>query len=435
MLTSTSLANTGSTFTSSLSPTVFSSSTRQSSPNARSSKASRLGESSQGSKISTSTKIIPASTSNRASLSISSAGDGNYSETSATFTSSYPSRSQTAASNQSCSLCMKSSVSTAARSSVSQTTSILQRSSVASDPAVSVSPAPTASGFSASSTPVVSAFYEVLSGGVTTYYNITATITSPPPGFTTIMASNSQWTGDTTTVSDGTTYPVIYGCTGCGGLHHGIVIAGLGGGPTDPKREGCRSGIFAIFRSIFGCGTGFTFPSIWGLPPFIIDPLGDPVPLAPGSETDPDPDEDPDDETSSKPQSNGPSSSRASLTPSLSRASSSTPTFSTSASSVASCSPSSTPNLYAIFLVTGITDAEVGSLSTYLQEVGGPDVVAPISLGIDDVATMFVAVIDDCVASKIDAHPSVIKPRLLLCIGSPANTTRSRLVFRIIRYR
>ena len=133
-----------------------------------------------------------------------------------------------------------------------------------------------------------------------------------------------------------------------------------------------------MFRSIFGCGTEFNFPSSWGLPQFIIDPLGDPVTSAP--ETDPDPDKEP----TGKPRSNGPSLSQTS----------STPTISIPASSTASCSPASTPDLYAIFLVNEVTDAEVGSLSTYLQEeVGGPEVVATIS------------------ASKINSHPSVGLPQ------------------------
>lgn len=246
VFTSTSHTYTESISASSLSPTVFSSSTRQSPPNTRSSKVSRLGEASQGSKKSASFKRLSASTTNQDSLSVSSAADGTSSETIASFISSYSSHSQPVASNQSCSLCMESSVSTAARSSssntassemiatftpsfshssshstptvlsqscslcsqsslltasssyssprtrirpdsmfrssVSQTTSNSPRSSMASGAAVSVSSTAMVSAFSASSTPVVSAFYEVLSGGVTSYYNITATITSPPPG-------------------------------------------------------------------------------------------------------------------------------------------------------------------------------------------------------------------------------------------------------------
>ena len=214
--------------------------------------------------------------------------------------------------------------------SVSQTSSSLGRLSASSGPTKT-----------SSNTPVVSEFYEILPGGVTTSYSITTTITSPPPGFSTFLASNSSWTGDTTTVSDDTTYPVIFGCAKCTGSHQGLVIMGLGGKTSDPGRTGCGSG---IFRSIFGCGTEFNFPPIWGITPFIIDPLGDPVPLAPEPEADPNSDQDPD--QTSNPKSDEPSFSRASSTAassasassisdraSLSRASSNS-TSSASASSI-----------------------------------------------------------------------------------------------------
>lgn len=154
--------------------------------------------------------------------------------------------------------------------SVSQTTSNFRRSSASSSPTKT----------SSSNSALVSVFYEILPGGTTTYYNITTTITSPPTGFTTILASNSHWSGDTNTVIDHTTYPVLYGCAHCGGLHNGIILAGLGGTSSDPARTGCGSGILAIFRSIFGCGTEFNFPPVWDLPAIILDPSGDPVPLA-----------------------------------------------------------------------------------------------------------------------------------------------------------
>lgn len=390
LITVASNGDTGSTFTTQPSSTVFSSSTNESSLSSESSKASKQEDPFQSSENLISSEILLATSRN--SPNVSSTNNETLFATIATFRPSYShssSHNDSTVSSQSCTLCTKSfcpraacsysssrapmRVNSGLASSVGPTTSTLLRSSVSPGPTVSVS-----------STPTVAGFYELVQAGVTSYIGITATITSPPPGFTTVLASNTHWTGDTTTVSDGTTYPVIYGCAHCGGRHHGIVIEGLGGKPNDPKRPGCGSG---IFRSIFGCGTQFNFPPLWGLPPFIIDPLGDPMTSAP----DPDPDEEP----TGNPRSNGPSLSQAS----------STPTISTSASSTAACSPTSTPNLYAIFLVDGVTDTEVESLSTYLQEeVGGPDVVAAIS------ASMFAALIDDCVASKIDSHPSVSLP-------------------------
>ena len=121
-------------------------------------------------------------------------------------------------------------------------------------------------------------FYEILPDGSSTTVNITTTITSPPSGFSTISASNSLWTGDTTTQSGGTIYPVIYGCLVCGSKHHGIILTGLGGLPSEPKRTGCGSGIASLFRSYFGCGSAFKFPPLWSLPPFIVGPLGNPIP-------------------------------------------------------------------------------------------------------------------------------------------------------------
>ena len=397
LITITSNSDTSSTFTTLASSTVFSYSNNDFFLSSESSKASEQKDPFQRSKRLASSEILLAVTTSRNSPPVSSTSNETPFGTT-TFRSSYShssSRNASTISSQSCSLCTKSFCPGAAcsysssrahmrlnsdfESSVGPTSSTLLRSSASPSPTVSVS-----------STPTLAGFYELVPAGVTSYFDITATITSPPPGFTTLLASNTHWTGDTTTVSDGTTYPVIYGCAHCGGRHHGIVIEGLGGKSNDPKRPGCGSSILAMFRSMFGCGTEFNFPPLWGLPPFIIDPLGDPVTSAP--ETDPDPD------PTGKPRSNGPSLSQAS----------STPTTSISASSTASCFPTSTPNLYAIFLVDRITDTEVVSLSTYLkEEVGGSDVVAAISLGTNGVASMFAALIDDCVASKINSHPSV----------------------------
>lgn len=331
--------------------------------------------------------------------------------------------------------------------SVSQTTSNLGRFSASSSPTKT----------SLSNSALVSGFYEMLPGGTTTYYNITTTITSPPPGFTTILASNSHWSGDTTTVSDHTTYPVLYGCAHCGGLHNGIILAGLGGKSSDPARTGCGSGILAIFRSIFGCGTEFIFPPIWDLPAIVIDPSGDPVPLAPEPVPEPEPESKPNknpDQTR-QPRSDGLTFSRTSLIltslaptslnptqsnsipstsiPStsissasgLSTSNSSSPTSSTSipsasissasissasissasASSAVTCSPSATPIPFAVFLTVGMNSAELNTFSAFLKdEVGDAALVAQIS------TSMFAAVMNDCVASRIDTHPSVSAP-------------------------
>ena len=67
-----------------------------------------------------------------------------------------------------------------------------------------------------------------------------------------------------------------------------------------------------------------------------------------------------------------------------------------------------TPTPHAVFLVETVSEAELKNLSSYLQEeIGGPDVVAEISLGATPGDSMFAARINDCMASKIDAHPSV----------------------------
>lgn len=401
-------------------PPVFISSTQVTSLSSKSSRVPRRGDASQKSPRPSSPRIPSVPTTSRKSSSASAADKGTLSNKVAGFMSSRSqSYSEPTVSTQICSLCAENSSSIATslsslpRAQVRPTSSPLSARQTTANLPSSRTPS------GVSSTPVAVGFTEQLLSGVTSYFNITATITLPPPGFTTISASNSQWTGDTTTVSHGTTYPVVYGCAQCGGRHHGIIVGGLGGKPRDPERNGCGSGILAIFRSIFGCGTEFIFP---GLPPFIIDPLGDPVTSAP--ETDSGPHEEP----SGKPRSNGPSLSQASSTPISSRA----------ASSTSLCSPTSTPNLYAIFLVDGVTNAETESLSTYLQEeVGGPDLVSAIFLSVDNVASMFAALMDNCVASKIGSHPSVNSPPLrerqvwLILLGESlftgqANTTRPR---------
>lgn len=56
----------------------------------------------------------------------------------------------------------------------------------------------------------------------------------------------------------------------------------------------------------------------------------------------------------------------------------------------------------------GVNSSDLDALSVYLQEeVGGPSFFAEIPLGIDNAASMFAALTDDCVASRIDTHPSV----------------------------
>lgn len=384
---------------------VFLSSTQVSPLSSDSSRVTRKGDASQKSTHPNSPRIPSIPTTSRRTSSATSANNGSPSNTVAGFTSlrsnsnsefsvSAQSHSEPTAPSQSCSVCAENSSSTATSLSSLSRAQMGPTSSPSSARQTTVDSTSPSTSSSVLSTSVAVGFYEQLPDGVTTYFDITATITSPPPSFTTISASNSQWTGDTTIVSDGTTYPVIYGCAQCGGKHHGIIVGGLGGKPGDPKRNGCGSGILAIFRSIFGCGTEFIIP---GLPPFIIDPLGDPVTSAP--ETDPDPG--PGQHLSDNPRSNGPSLSQAF----------STPTFSRALSSTSLCSATSTPSLYGIFLADGITKAEITSLSTYLQEeVGGPDLVSAISLSVDNVASMFAALMDNCVALKIGSHPSVNNP-------------------------
>ena len=70
---------------------------------------------------------------------------------------------------------------------------------------------------------------------------------------------------------------------------------------------------------------------------------------------------------------------------------------------MATCSPTGTPVLHGIFLTVGISNSELNTLSTYLQEEVGSH-VANIT------KSMFAAVMDDCVASRIDTHPSVSVP-------------------------
>ena len=297
-------------------------------------------------------------------------------------------------------------------------------SSSHSVPPISSAASPAAS--SATTTRTVSmsnvpGFYEILPDGSTTNVEITTTVTSPPPGFSTIATRNSLWTGDTTTVSAGTTYPVIYGCSVCGGEHHGIIIFGLGGKPSDPKRSGCGSGILSIFKSLFGCGSEFKFPPSWGLPPFIVGPSGNPIP----EETQPnpnDPEPEPEEEPQTSPEATSPkttssqttSSQTASSQTTSSQITSSQTTFSevtsSTTSSTIACSAIMTPIPYAVFLHENVSEAELNAVSSYLQEeVGGPDVVAEISLGTRPGDSMFAALIDNCVASKIGAHPSVGK--------------------------
>ena len=101
------------------------------------------------------------------------------------------------------------------------------------------------------------------------------TITSPPAGFTTFTASNPLWNSDTTTVINGTIFPVWYL-----GNHEGIVLEGLGGKPDDPMRPGCSG----LFRSLIGCGTWIKLP---GFPTFKISANGVPIPQDPGNDGNP----------------------------------------------------------------------------------------------------------------------------------------------------
>ena len=293
-------------------------------------------------------------------------------------------------------------------------------------------------------------FYIVLTDGSTTTINATTTITSPPTDFSTISASNALWTGDTTTQSAGTVFPVLYGCKLCGGRHHGLILGGLGGLPGLPKRHGC-GGFVSIFRSPFGCGSVFSFPPLWGLPPFVLGPLGNPIPeKAQPDPTDPESEPEEDPEISSEATSprsiisqDNPSSTTApQLTTSelISSKTTASITSSSVSSSTRNCAATGTPKPYAVFLVESLSQAGLKNLSSYLQqEVGGPDVIAEIALGPTPGDSMFAARINDCMASKIGAQPSVSDEFISLTLKSEQRQRltsyyRFKLWSQILRY-
>ena len=219
---------------------------------------------------------------------------------------------------------------------------------------------------------------------------ITTTITSPPAFFSTSLAFNTEWTSDTVTMIHGTQCPVLYDCEKvCGGVHHGLIIWGLGGRPVDPVRPGCpassprkRGLLGPLFRSTFGCGTEFDLPPI--PKPFVIDNIGEPEEV--------DPDNDDGDENDKTTMTN------------------TSPTSTTQVSSSTSKATSSAASTqYVIFPTSGATKAQISNITDTLNV--GSEYVLQIELGsaVDEV--MFVGVIDESFASLIAKNlPVLINP-------------------------
>jgi len=221
---------------------------------------------------------------------------------------------------------------------------------------------------------------------------ITTTITTTPPGFQTSVMSNSLWSSNTVTTISGTVFPVIYCGSSCGGEHHGIVISGLGGRPQDPPRTGCGgTGILAIFRSIFSCGTKFIFSWIKGLVPFSIGLDGTP-------DTDPDtnPTENPNQpkptEASETDQSSSCSTTTASscTTTKICEGSCITTVSCTSVatrcdaggttSATSTTIPTATSSLYLIFPIETATLEQIENFTDTLNSLVGPDNTDTITL-------------------------------------------------------
>lgn len=99
---------------------------------------------------------------------------------------------------------------------------------------------------------------------------LTTTITSLPSSFSTI--SVSQASSDTTSIINGTVFPVLYT-----GANEGILLAGLGfitASPKKPTRPGCKlKGLLAIFQTFVPCGAVLWIPRIGYI---VIDPRGIP---------------------------------------------------------------------------------------------------------------------------------------------------------------
>lgn len=210
---------------------------------------------------------------------------------------------------------------------------------------------------------------------------ITTTITSPPRAYFTSTASNSDWNTDTTTLIDGTIRPVLVGCKVCGGLHHGIIVAGLGGGPVDPTRTGCGS--HSIFGSIFGCGTEFEFAP---LPPFVIEMDG--TPKQEGSSDD-ESGEDCDNEDLCSFSPSDQRKTQESTTLTLIPTSTST-LLSSSNSKVVSSTSSGLSREYMVFPTAGVSSDDLNTLTRFFADELGTGNVLPVSLGDSDDETMYI---------------------------------------------
>ena len=246
--------------------------------------------------------------------------------------------------------------------------------------------------------------------GPSTIYSvpITTTITSPPLAYFTSTASNSDWTKDTTTLIDGTIRPVMVGCRHCGGFHHGVVIAGLGGGSTDPARTGCESG--SIFGSVFGCGSEFDFSP---LPPFIIGVDGTPIEISDGGSDGSGHDGCENEDLCSLPTSNErktPKATTSTLTPS-----STSTLISSSITKTISSMSSGSSNEYMIFPTAGITSDELTALTETLTDELGTDNVLRVSLNDAGNQVMYVGYTSELSALNLQRiNPMVCNTLLLL---------------------
>ena len=134
------------------------------------------------------------------------------------------------------------------------------------------------SSFSTSSTTPQNLLYtQIDSSSHTSVFTIPITTTiTPPAGFSALNASNSQWTGDTTTTFNGSAVPVL-----STGNHEGLILVGLGvrasgGGSTDRKRPGCDfGGLLVILKLIVPCGAQLKIPGLDGT--ILFTPKGIPV--------------------------------------------------------------------------------------------------------------------------------------------------------------
>ncbi|KAF6238977.1 hypothetical protein HO173_002849 [Letharia columbiana] len=239
---------------------------------------------------------------------------------------------------------------------------------------------------------------------------ITTTITSPPSAYFTSTASNSDWTTDTTTLIEGTIRPVLVGCKVCGGLHHGIVIAVLGGAQADPRRTGCGSG--SIFGSVFGCGSEFDFAP---LPPFIIGLDGIPTEeSADGEGGDSKVCED--DNICSLPTSEEKKSQEPTtltiMPTSISSLGSSTISDTTPSTSGGSSRE------YMIFPTAGITSSELTALTEYFTDELGAGNVLPISLNDAGDQVMYVAYSSEIFASDLQT----LNPKVESVVADVAQT-------------